>query len=301
MNIEKMDLNLLKVFIAIYEEQKLTVASDRLGLTQPALSHALKRLRDILDDDLFQRTPRGMQATRSAHEFYDRIKPGMTALEQGFSKKQNFDPATSDKTYTLGMNDYGATILLPPLLRHLTRLAPKVRLRTRHYAHGSQYDDLSSGAIDLSITIEDDHPHWTDQELLFTESAIGVCDIDNQAFGRKVDLKAYATADHVTMSADGSGRSWVDDYLVGQDMSREITHSVPYFAAVGAIIQHTQMISTLPKRVAKNMLAPYGLKTFNLPFKPPPHKIIQLWHRRNQNEAANKWLREQISCVATFL
>ncbi len=159
MGIGRFDLNLLRNLDALLKERNVTNAAHLLELSQPAMSNSLRRLRELFDDPLLIRTSEGMTPTERALALQPIVREVLATVEQAVQPQTNFDPATSDKTYTLGMNDYGATILLPPLLRHLTRLAPKIRLRTRHYAHGSQYDDLSSGAIDLSITIEDTRPH----------------------------------------------------------------------------------------------------------------------------------------------
>jgi len=301
MNIQKIDLNLLKIFIAIYEEEKLTLASDKLGLTQPALSHALRRLRDILADDLFERTPHGMLATPFAHDFYTRIKPAMAALEQSLSYKPAFDPATSDRTFNLGLNEYGLTIILPPLLQHLKRLAPYMKLHTRPTFTSDQFHDLQSGVIDLSITQADVLPLWANQEVLFRETMVGVCAANNIDVGRKVDIATFAKAHHVTLITADDRQNWIDGFLSGQDKTRVIAHYVSHFSAIGPLIQNSDRVSVLPKRIAKEILVPYGLKAFQLPFNPPPDKVLQLYHQRNQDDQANRWLREQIGCVSTFL
>jgi len=294
-NLDAFDLNLLKAMLAIYEERQITAAADRLGITQPGLSHALARLRMIFADELFIRSQGGMTPTALAEDLYARIYPGLKQLQDSMVSTTALRPETLERTFTLGMNDYGASVILPKLIGLIAKVAPGVRLKTRHYAHGSQYDDLRAGNIDLSITIDSDRPGWTNAEVLFREDARVVAAADNRSIKGRLTLKQYVAFPHVIMAANGSSKSWIDDHLADLGLTRTVQHAVPHFFAIPPIIRGTSMISTLPGRIAKTLEHDNKLVTYPLPFAAPPHSIIQLWPKRLNRDPLNKWLRARVA------
>lgn len=303
MNIDKLDLNLFKALVAIYEERQVTAAAARLGVTQPGLSHALARLRELTGDQLFLRQPGGMVPTAAARDLYERVRPGLRQVQESLARPAAVDPATLERSFVLGMNDYGASIILPHLIQRIGVAAPRVRLRTRHYAHGSQYGDLRAGAIDLSITVGETQPGWTSQEPLLEETALVVAAAGNPllrglARRRKMTLAAYTACPHVIMAPDGSERNWVDDLLADLGSQRVIQHTVPHFLAVPAILRGSSMISTLPRRIAERLARQEGLRSYELPFEAPRHRILQVWPKRLDRDPQHRWLRGEIRRAA---
>jgi len=296
-NIDAFDLNLAKALVAIYEERQITAAAERLGITQPGLSHVLSRLRATFSDDLFVRDRGGMAPTAMAEDLYARIRPGLRQLQEGIASPEQFRPETLERTFVLGMNDYGATVILPGLIRLMEKNAPGVRLKTRHYAHGTQYDDLRAGRIDLSVSVAGDLPGWANAELLFEEDARVVADAANPLLEKGLTLDAYAACPHVIMAPDGTDRSWVDDQLGDMGLNRTVQHVVPHFLAIPPIIRGTSMISTLPSRIADALDRSRGLVTYPLPFAAPPHQVVQIWPKRLDREPAIKWLRARIAAA----
>jgi len=295
---EAFDLNLLKALVAIYEERQITAAADRLGITQPGLSHVLSRLRAIFADELFVRGRGGMVPTVLAEDLYARIRPGLRELQENLIATGPFRPETLERTFVLGMNDYGATIILPELIRRIAAAAPGVRLKTRHYAHGTQFDDLRSGAIDLSISVAGDRPGWANSGILFREDARVVADTANPLIRDRLTLKIYCACPHVIMAPDGAERNWIDDHLADMGLIRIVQHIVPHFLAVPSILRDSTMISTLPGRIADRLGKDDGLRTYPLPFKAAPHQIVQLWPKRVDRDPTHKWLRQQVlGCV----
>ena len=278
MNIEGFDLNLLKALVAIYEERQITAAADRLGITQPGLSHVLSRLRAAFADELFIRRSGGMEPTVVAEDLYARIRPGLRQLQDGIAGPAPFHPETLERTFVLGMNDYGASVILPVLIRLMARAAPKVRLKTRHYMHGAQFDD----------------PGWVNAELLFREAARVVADAENPLLDGRMTIKKYAACPHVIMAPDGGDRNWVDDHLADLGASRTVQHAVPHFLAIPAIIRGTPMISTLPARIAETLGRDDGLTTYPLPFRAEPHLVVQIWPKRLDRDPVHRWLREMV-------
>lgn len=298
MNIETFDLNLLKALVAIYEERQITAAADRLGITQPGLSHALSRLRGTFDDELFIRRADGMIPTAMAEDLYERIQPGLELLKSGIAPTVMPAPETMDRTFVLGMNDYGAQVILPDLIRNISAAAPGVHLKTRHYAHGAQLEDLRRGTIDLSISVASDYPEWVNSSLLFEETAMVIADARNPMLKKGLGLSEYVTCPHVIMAPDGVARNWVDDRLADIGHTRTVQHSVPHFLAIPPIIRGTSMISTLPGRIAQGLGSDKGLKTYALPFAATPHQIVQIWPRGKDNDPVHRWLRDRIKASA---
>lgn len=299
MNIEAFDLNLLKALVAIYEERQITQAASRLGITQPGLSHALARLRGTFGDELFLRRAGGMVPTAMAEDLYARIRPGLELLHDGIASPVDPDPKSLSRTFVLGMNDYGAHVILPVLIRQLARVAPGVRLKTRHYPHGTQFDDLRAGTIDLSVSVAGPHPGWVNSEALFTETARVVASVDNPILKNGLTLETYVRCPHVIMAANGEDRNWVDDHLADLGLARTVQHALPHFLTIPAILRGSNMISTLPGRIAAGLGKQDGLQTFDLPFAAPLHQIVQLWPKRLDRDPVLKWLRATIMSVVT--
>lgn len=298
MNIDHVDLNLIKALVAIYEERQVTAAAERLGITQPGLSHALGRLRHLFGDELFIRRQGGMVPTAVAEDVYGRARPGLRLLQESVAIPSRVDPRTLDRTFVLGMNDYGAHILLPRLIHRIAEAAPSVRLKTRHYAHLTQFEDLRDGTIDLSITVAGGLPDWVGKEILFEETALAVAAVDNPIIGERLTLDAYTACPHVIMAPDGSVRNWVDEILSHLGRSRTVQHTIPHFLAVPPIIVGTNLITTSPRRIAEQLGKGDGLRTYELPFAVPPHRIVQAWRRSLDRNPVHRWLRGEIRAAA---
>lgn len=300
MNIERVDLNLLKVFVVIYEERKLTAAAARMGLTQPGLSHALNRLRDMLDDEVFVRVPRGVEPTRRAHDLYASVHESMSGLGKALLGPGGFDPEQAVRTFVIAANDYGATVVVPRLIKRMERVAPGVRIRTVHFEHGTQYDALQRGEIDLSITVRMAHPPWVSEDTLFHERAIGVVCARSRFLERKVTLRRYAEARHVVMAPSGT-TTWMDDYLATHGLYRHAAHTVPHFHAMPPAIVGTDCIAIMPLQLIDPVARAWGLRLFDLPADVPSHPILQIWHGRWSNDAAHTWLRQQMRSATADL
>ena len=296
-NIERIDLNLIKVLVAIYEERQVTRAAARLGMTQPGVSHALARLRGHFSDELFVRHANRMDPTPVAERTYARILPGLRQLQAGLIDDAAF-PARLPDTVTLGMNDYGMHVVLPHLIRHAAEVAPGLRVRTRYYAHGTQYDDLRDGTIDLSLTVDGSHPGWISAETLFSETARVVADNNHPGIRKRLTARIFVECPHVIMAPDGAQKSWVDDVLADHGLARTVMHTVPHFLAIPPVIKGTEMISTLPGRIAATLESSAGLRTYPFPFAAPDHGIAHIWPKRRDRDPAHRPLRDLVRSAA---
>lgn len=301
MNIERVNLNLLRLLVAIYEEGSLSAAAERLLMTQPGLSHALRRARDAFGDALFVRTPRGMAPTPRARELYPRIRAALRQLEEALAPDEAFDPSRSTRLFRLGVNDYGTLVVLPPLLRRLSRAGHAVAIRSRHTPNAAQLAALEAREIDAAIGAHDSAPRGFESEPLLEEDAVGIVAAENARFAGPITLEAYAEAPHVIMGPDGEDRSWVDDLLAAHGLRRTVAHAVPHFAALFELVPDTDFVSTVPRRLARRLADGGALRVFELPIRPKTHEIRLLWHCRDSGDSAHAWLRAELRLAAAGL
>lgn len=293
MNIDSLDLNLLKIFVAIYEERKLTAAGERLGLTQPGISHALKRLRGLFDDELFRRVASGVEPTRRARELYASLCEGYDTLRTAFGELDEFVPETATRTFVLSANDYGCQVVVQRLVQLLARKAPGVGLDVRHFEHGDQFAALQSGDVDLSITVPGDAPSWSVSEELFRETAVGVIDADAPAAKERMTVERFLKHRHIVMSPKGE-ETWTDRVLREMGRERRIACRMPHFLAVLPSLRDTDALATMPFHLVSPLAAAYRLAMFDLPFETPVHPILQIWHGRRTADPAHRWLRTMV-------
>lgn len=302
MNVSRLDLNLIRILVAIYEEGALTSAAERLFVTQPGLSHALRRARAEFGDELFIRRAGGMEPTTRMTALYPAFADMLRRLEENLSSGSVFDPRTATRQFRLGVNDYGSVVVVPRLLARLAETAPGVSLRCRHTANDAQLRALSEHRIDLAIGVSPGAaPHGVNKRRLFVEDAVGIADRGNRSLGDPVALEAYAAAPHVIMAPDANDRSWVDDRLASLGVTREIAHVTPHFAALFEIVAGSDFVSTAPRRMARQFNAAPRLRLFELPFPPSEHTLSLIWLRRDDGDPGHAWLRETIARVGEEL
>lgn len=296
MNTDRIDLNLLRVLVAVYEEGSLTGATERLLMTQPGLSHALRRARETLGDELFVRTPQGMEPTPFTEAHYPAIRDGLSRLDQALQFDTKFNPAISNRLFRLGVNDYGSMIVMPPVLRRVSREAGGIQLRSRHLPTHQQIEAILARKLDAAIGVYDKVPNAFGVLPLFTEDAVGIISAQNtRTIDDGIGLQAYADAQHVIMAPEGGSRSWVDDALAQQGLRRTVAHVVPHFAALFVMIPGTDYVSTVPRRLVGILGENSALCVFELPFPAKLHQISLVWHYRDHGDPGHAWFRQKIS------
>lgn len=294
MNINELDLNLLVVFDALITEGTVTKAATRVGLSQPALSNALSRLRTLLNDPLFVRTPQGMQPTPRAKQLALPIRQALTLIQNSFQENTSFDFATEQRTFKLVMSDYCAHLFLPCLLEWFREVAPGIRLKVMHYLEKELQPMMESGNVDLAIGVFIGMEAGYYQQKLFEEDFTCIVRTDHPLIKSGLSKKQFLSLKHVLVSPRGTGLGRTDKILAERGEKRDIMLHVPHFLIVPTIIERTNLIATLPTRIAQSFAASGNIKTLKHPYKVPGFTLTQFWHEQNHNDAANQWLRQSV-------
>jgi DNA-binding transcriptional LysR family regulator len=315
-----LDLNLLRVFDALIEEHSVTRAGERLGLSQSAISHALNRLRYVLNDELFVRMPDGMRPTIRAAEIAPRLREGLLQLQLALGPAR-FDPAHTERRFTIACTEYVGTILMPHLIARLRCLAPNAELRIRPSNMGVA-EPLLAGRVDLAIGSFRRVPEPFAYEPLYRETRVWVLSADHPAARDDLTLERLVSLSHLIISATGEDEQAVNGYVSDHGLERLVTRSevgllqgalaahglrrvirltTPHFLGALAMVSQSDMAAPLPRRLAAAFAEQYRLKLFDPPYPSPPFDIMALWHRDHGNEPAIAWLRTILQEIATGL
>ncbi len=301
MNLAGMDLNLLLVFDAVMAERNVTRAARRIGLSQPAMSNALNRLRYHLKDELFVRGADGMMPTHRALELAGPIRDSLADLEVAL-EAASFDPLTSDREFNIGCNDYVTCTLIPRLAAYLSEHAPELRIRLYPTA-GNTFELLDARGIDFGISAVIDIPDRFDSLTLIEDSYQVVMRKDHPLAERKLDLQRYAAADHLLVSPRGDAFGFVDTELAKQGLTRDVRMTVNNFSSAPPILAASTMILTIPRRIA-DIHAP--LHDLHVAPCPVPSTLdyssaVAVWHRKLASHPAHTWFREALAAIAKDL
>jgi len=294
------DLNLLRVFDALIREGGVSSAADRLGLSQPTVSNALKRLRALLGDPLFVRTRHGMEPTAFALRLCDPVQDGLSQIRTALSHAVTFDPMTSRRSFKLLMNDVGAATFLPEIIGRLVKEAPFVDLDVREIDHADYEDALDSATADLAVgrvKLSDSFR----SEFLLKSIYVAILRSDHPALQRKrgvrpyLSLDHYVTGSHVMVSPRGASSNQVERAFDGITPARRNSLNVPHATSLINILPDTDLIATVPDKCVDFLCRDKRLTWVHLPLTIEPNLIYQWWHKRHDYDAAHKWLREFVS------
>lgn len=296
-NLAGVDLNLLVVFDALITERHVTKAGKKVGLSQPATSNALGRLRNLFDDELFVRTPEGMQPTPRATALAHPIGQVLRQIQSTLAQEPTFNPQVSERLFSVAMSDYGAFVVLPKLMNQLGNVAPKIKVRVRSAARKRAVEMLNNDYNDLVVGVFPEKYSWHQEQFLFKERFVGVCCPQHPLMSKTVTLETYIGASHLLVAPNEEDFSGTIDTILAQhNLQRNVVMAVPYFFMAPFVIQHTMLVGTLPERMIKPLAQPLGLSLFPLP-KPLDKQgfsMSMLWHSRNSGELSHRWLRDTI-------
>lgn len=290
------DLNLLVAFDALLAERSVTRAARRIGLTQPAMSHALGRLRDLLDDPILVRSGSGMMATARAEALEEPIRRALREIDDALRTGPTFDPKTSTRTFTLAIGDYGELIVLPPLLARLAREAPGIDLRVLPIPedYGRLVED---GTVDLVVNpIAAQLPAGLVKQKLFDETFVCLVRKGHRA-ARKLDLSTFVALPHALIAPRGRAGGFVDDALAQKGLTRRIALTVPHFLVAPLVVASSDLILTVPERVARTFVGMAPLQILEPPLPLRGFSTYQVWHERRRTDPAHAWLRSLIAEV----
>ncbi len=295
--LRRLDVTLLLVFEEAMASGKLSAAARRLGLTQSAISHAVRRLRDVFDDQLFIRTPHGVQPTPRALALRAPIGEALRLIG-GAVRPASFDPARDERVFRVAASDY-ETALFAPLL--LDTAAPAPRFIFRTLIRREAIDALQAGDIDLLLGFTWDRARACDSVTLFHEDYVVVARRGHPALGAALDLARYAAFGHILVSPGASLSGIVDKALAGTGETRRVVMAVPYFLAALATVAQTDLIATLPRRLAERHAKSFGLGTVPSPIPIRTFPVQMAWSRRMSVDPSLLWLRGTLGRAAALL
>ena len=296
-NLSAVDLNLLVAFDALLSERNVTRAARRVGLSQPALSKALHRLRDIFDDPLFERREGIMQPTEQALKLGKPVRRALDEIQSALEPR-DFDPRTARATITIGSIDFYDLVFMPELIARINGDAPGLDLVIKTSDRLRVLKQFANGEIDFAIMPISDSITELHVEPLFTESAVTMMRIGHP-LARKMTIEGFAAAGHVTVALEGLGVNWIDAALAARGLRRRIVLTLPNFAAVPFAVGATDLISTLPRRLLGRLGSLARVISVPPPFPPRFVTIHLAWHPRSAPSPLHNWLRATIKKVAT--
>jgi len=292
MNWGTFDLNLLIVFDAVMQERSVTRAGGRVGLSQPAVSHALARLRHMLKDELFIRTPEGMMPTPRAEQLAMPLRRALNDMQLAL-EPETFVPAEATRQFVIAANNYAAVILTPSLLMAVSAAAPGIRLDLRPSGPREILALIDRGELDLAIGTFDDFGERFGSAALLEDSFVIAMRSDHPAAHSELTPQALASLSYLDISSSGEDAGFIDDWLGARGLTRTIAHRAPRLSAA-AILSGTDLVAVLSRRLAEHWVQLYGLSICELPFASPGIRTGMLWHRRFDNQPAHLWLRQVV-------
>jgi len=296
MDTKRVDLNLLVALDALLDERNVTRASDRLGLSQPALSSALARLRVVLRDPLFIRAQRGLVPTARAVELAPSVKR-IVQEAQDLLRPLAFDPATASGQFTIATTDYMQATLVVPLLEKLRSSAPGLTMVIRSLELTDIPARLERADLDLGITIPEFAAAELRSRLLYRERYVGAARKGHPIFRNDVSVEALCTYPHALIAPRGGvPRGPVDDALAAMGHRRTIALAAPNFLILPYALQRTDLLVVAPERLLRRMKR--ELRLFEVPMQLAKFSVIAVWHPRVQNEPRHRWIRQQLAMLS---
>ncbi|ABC29147.1 Transcriptional regulator [Hahella chejuensis KCTC 2396] len=308
MNVSRIDLNLLVFLDVLLREKSVTKAANHLGITQPAMSNGLRRLRDMFGDPLLVRTSEGMTATARALELQPMVRSILSDIDMVVQPKEVFSPATSRRVFRIMASDYAESTLIPALLRHLRRVAPNIILDVLTPSDVS-FLDVEQGRVDMAINRFDKMPQSFHQKTIWEDSFSCLLSVHNPLVF-DFTLENYLNANHIWVSKTGFGvgvgvnpkdvqrLGWVDEALTRLGRKRKISVFTRHYQVAMLLAQQHDLIATLPSRAALLTLDSPGVVVKEPPFPIPPIELKMAWSPLLQNNSDHRWLRQLITEVA---
>ena len=291
MELHEIDLNLLVVFNQLLVERRVSKVADNLGISQPAVSNSLAKLRKLFGDELFLRTPKGMEPTPFADQLAESVSYALAMIHSGVNQRTSFEPSSAKRSFTIGMTDIGEIYFLPTLIECLRREAPGVTLSTVRNTAVNVREELEAGKVDLAIGLLPQLKAGFFQRRLFTQSYVCLMRRGHRLDKRKISLAEFSAAEHLVVVSAGTGHGKVDELLQRSGIERTVRLTVPHYVSVGHILQGSDLITTVPERLADRLLDHFGLAKVAHPAKLPDIAINVFWHAKYHRSPANRWLR----------
>jgi len=294
-HLNQIDLNLFVVLEAIYREGNLTRAGQQLNLTQPAISHALKRLRDLLNDPLFIRNGSKMVPTPFTRNIIGDVRRALQTIEVSLYENRNFDLAHLRRNFQVAFWEHLEALALPILIKSLRQSAPEISITTHRVKRKDIPAELASGSLDLAVDVPMSVGDNILQQPLYSERIVVVARSGHPAIKAGLNLETYLAQDHVLVSSRRHGPSLVDVELNRCGKSRRVFLRCQHYFAACEVVKKTDMLLTMPERYATLLNPRYGNRIYPFPVKTLPRLELQMyWHESSERDWANRWLREMV-------
>lgn len=301
MSMGSLDLNLLRVFDAVMAERHVTRAAEKLFLSQSAVSHALTRLRHALKDELFIKVPGGVMPTPRAQELSVPVSRALRQLEDALSPAE-FNPSSSTRVFRVAAHDYFATVLAESVAETLMRVAPDVSFRVRPTA-GRALEQLDNQEVDFAISAFGELPERFESVGLLKDRFVCIMAKAHPLARQRLTLKRYAAARHLLISPKGDERGFVDQMLASEGLTRHVAMIINQFSPAGRIVASSDLLLTLPERLALQFAANESVKLCECPVGSPRafNETVLVWHKSYGNHPALIWMRSVLEQTARSL
>jgi DNA-binding transcriptional LysR family regulator len=295
MKLRRLDFSLLLIFQEAYRSRHAATAAKRLGLSQPAISHALGRLRQILEDPLFVRGPNGLRPTPRAAELAPKIDAILGLAGEAVGGPAKFDPLASQRLFRISVNDFAGTLLTQPLISLFAKAAPSAGLALSFAGGpGLAFKKLRENDLDLAIGRFPGVPGDCRTTRLFEETYLAVARAHHPRLRRGLDIETYLALGHLIVSFAGDLAGTIDAYLAGRGMSRRVVASSPMFLAAFAAAAESDLLVTAPRRLVQRYAKNFALQMFELPFAPEPFFIDVAQSQYSISDPSIDWLVQNI-------
>lgn len=284
------ELRLLTVFDAIYKTRSVSRAADLLDVGQPAVSIALGKLREHYADPLFVRTSTGMEPTALAEELVRPIRAALNALDEAFGHRSVFEPATSERSFRICMTDITHLVLLPRLWQLLRATAPDIRIDISPLSPNTGRM-LEAGDADLAVGFIPDLEAGFYQQALFRQQYVCLASTDHPRVRGGLSLEQFETEDHAVFTTSGTGHQVIDQEIARQGIQRRIVLNIPNFLGAAFVVERTDLLMTIPRRLGELLRGRGEFSMFQTPFALPSFSVKQHWHARFHHDPGNRWLR----------
>ncbi|MGH8528584.1 MAG: LysR family transcriptional regulator [Nevskiales bacterium] len=295
MHISRIDLNLLVVLDAIYAEGGITRAAEKLHLSQPAVSHALGRLRELFKDPLFEREGRAMVPTRLTRSLIEPVQRALRGLEVTLNELESFDSTTTQKRFTIGLRDVLESTLLPSFMQRICTTAPLIDISVVHVNRRDLEAELAMGTLDAAIDVLLPVSEKVRHAQIALDRLVVVARKGHPAVSTRLDLETYLKQDHILVSSRRSGIGSIEDVEISRlGLQRRIRLRCQHYYAACRIVSQTDLILTMPERYARDTNRLFNNQILPLPLEMMPLDVYLYWHANVDNEPSNRWLREQL-------
>jgi len=301
MDLQRIDLNLLVAFEALMAERSVSAAAVCLGLSQPAMSSILRKLRALFDDELFVRSGRAMLPTVRALQLEVPITQALAQIRTALEPQSPFVPATSRRIFNISGGDYATTIILPRLAALVAEEAPFVDLRFRFIEKNAVLDFLDTDALDLALGVFPNPPKRMGLQPLFEERFVCVTRRDNPGLTAGMTLDAFVALPHLLVTERGDSVGAVDEALAKCGRERRVALTVPHALVVPAVLPSSDLVATVGARVARLFAQAAPLMVYDTPVEMPPWQLSMLWSRQKDGDHGLAWLRGILSGIGRIV